>query len=143
MYLCELVRNSAYDGTEESERIFRLFLNTLHFIEKYEKAETIKKEETTDTNIDKKEKKGSFTLPVLKSIFEIRLMSELGFTPEFNSQTGFAKAVNYICQADLKKLWCFSVSKSLASELSHYAENYTLKCMERGFSSLDFYNGVK
>jgi hypothetical protein len=93
MYFVKAVRES-----EESETL-RLLLNSLHFLEK------------TD-----------FPKDLLKVIFQIRLLTEVGYTPL--TIKGFEKTITYIETAPLEKLWNFRTNN--INKLAAYAN----KCME-------------
>lgn len=137
--------------------ILRLFLNTLHFLEK-------------DLRNEK----------MLKSIFELRLMSEIGFMPDivgchscgafepneafFSMKDGcfFCKecfsgnpynfykinisvlsSVRHIVLTDFDRLFNFRTSENTMNILSDFAEKYLLFCLERNFRTLDFYKSLK
>jgi DNA repair protein RecO (recombination protein O) len=92
-YFAKIVRESG-----ESETI-RLLLNSLHLLEKSNKP-----------------------LPLLRSIFQIRLLTEIGYTPLLVS--GLEKVIEYIETAPIERLWKFHTGNM--EKLSEYAEY----CME-------------
>lgn len=139
-----------------SENILRLFLNTLHYLEKNLRSEQL-----------------------LKAIFEIRLMSEIGFMPDVlacrecgnfepdgvffsvtdgtfictdccNSAYGNSfrldspafSAVRHIVLTDFDRLFNFRVSEKTLGQLSEFSESYIISQLERNFRTLDFYKSV-
>ncbi|GHU53360.1 hypothetical protein FACS1894132_05290 [Clostridia bacterium] len=88
-YFTKLARES-----NESETL-RLLLNSLHFLEK-----------------------SKMSLPLLKAIFEIRLLTELGYAPL--TIKGLEKTIKYIETAPIEKLWSFSTNN--IEKLSEYSE---------------------
>lgn len=64
-YFSEVLRYCCVEEQSTNNEILRLFLNTLYFLEKGLRSE-----------------------PLLKSIFELRLMSEIGFMPNIAACTG-------------------------------------------------------
>ena len=51
-------------------------------------------------------------------------------------------AMRYICFADPKKIFSFSIPDGAAKQLSDLAEAYVAAQLERGFSSLDYWKSV-
>ncbi len=52
------------------------------------------------------------------------------------------EALRYICAADPKKIFSFTVSEQAMHELSGITESYLCMRLERGFSTLDFYKSL-
>jgi len=145
-------------GSEKQpESIMRLALNTLHYLEKGLREESM-----------------------LKSIFELRLMSETGFMPDvlacrncggyepekifFSIREGcffcgdcycgdgtggrfispaVLSAVRHIVLSDFERLYNFKVSQESMGVLSKLSEEYLLSRTERNFRTLDFYKCIK
>lgn len=140
-----------------SENILRLFLNTLHYLEKGLRDERL-----------------------LKAVFELRLMSEIGYMPDIVACRGCGayepeelffsigsggfcctdcfggsdddnyikvklpvlSAVRHIVLADFDRLFNFRVSEGTMSRLAALAEDYLTVHLERSFQTLDFYKSV-
>lgn len=137
--------------------ILRLFLNTLHFLEK-----------------DLRDEK------MLKAVFEFRLMAEIGFMPDvticrgcgaFEPQELFfsisescfyckdcfrgnpddwhminisvLSAMRHILLTDFDRLFNFRTSENTMNMLSRLSEKYLTAKLERNFRTLDFYKSVK
>lgn len=157
-YFAEVLRFCIKPETQSGD-IMRLLLNCLHYLETGERPEAL-----------------------LKAVFELRLMSEIGFMPDivacgrcgayepeelffFMSAGGFCcaecfdkdfgdtdymkiklpvlSAVRHIVLTDFDRLFNFRVSEGTQQQLSALAEVYALTHLERGFQTLDFYNGIK
>lgn len=152
-YFADVLRYSTAERTGSGD-VLRLFLNTLHFLEKGLRSEKM-----------------------LKPIFELRLMSEIGFMPDiiccrgcgvfepaelyfsvmgggfvcpdcadkeqlendFKMELPVLSAVRHIVLADFSRLFNFRLTESLLNTLSDFSENYILSHLERSFSTLDFY----
>ncbi|MBO5320123.1 MAG: DNA repair protein RecO [Ruminococcus sp.] len=155
-YFADVLRFSTAERTD-SGNVMRLFLNTLHFLEK-----------------------GLRNEKMLKSIFELRLMSEIGFMPDvvccrgcgafepkelyfsvmgggfvcpdcaggeqlendFKMELPVLSAVRHIVLADFSRLFNFRLSEHALDRLSVFAEIYILSHFERSFSTLDFYKNL-
>lgn len=154
-YFAEVLRYCA--EPQPDNNILRLFLNTLHFLEKDLRDERL-----------------------LKSIFELRLMSEIGFMPDivgcrdcgifepnealFSMKDGcfFCKncfsgnpnefysinisvlsSVRHILLTDFDRLFNFRISENSMNILSDFTEKYLSFCLERTFRTLDFYKSLK
>ena len=52
-------------------------------------------------------------------------------------------AMRYVLAADGKRLLSFSLTPEALEEFSHACERYILRCLERGFTTLDFYKSVQ
>lgn len=139
-----------------SENIARLFLNTLHYLEKNLRSELL-----------------------LKSIFELRLMSETGFMPDvlgcricgdfepqelyfsvknggflcknccnsldeysFKMKLPVLQTVRHIILADFDRLFNFRISDNTLERLSVFSESYIISHLERNFNTLDFYKSL-
>lgn len=137
--------------------IMRLFLNTLHFLEK-----------------DLRDEK------MLKAVFELRLMSETGFMPDilacrdcglfepseiffsvrescfycpdcfhgnpdawYKVKISVLSAMRHILLSDFSRLYNFRTSDETMNKLSVIAENYLISHLERNFPTLDFYKSLK
>lgn len=152
-YFAEVLR-FCIEQQPQNKDVMRLFLNTLHYLEKDLRTEKI-----------------------LRCIFELRIMSEIGFMPEivacrecgcfepeelcFSIDNGgfycsgcfdgeltqnFLKiklpvlnAVRHIVLADFDRLFNFRVSENVLECLSAITESYLKTHLERGFQTLDFY----
>lgn len=154
-YFADVVRFCAEPQPDND--ILRLFLNTLHFLEK-----------------DLRDEK------MLKAIFELRLMSEIGFMPDivmcrgcgafeppelffsvrescfyckdcfkFNPDEWYKinisvlSAMRHILLTDFNRLFNFRTSENTMNVLSHIAEKYLVSHLERNFRTLDFYKSLK
>ena len=51
-------------------------------------------------------------------------------------------AMRYICFAEAKKIFSFSIPNEASKQLSDVAEAYVTAQLERGFSSLDYWKSV-
>ncbi|MBR6386191.1 MAG: DNA repair protein RecO [Ruminococcus sp.] len=155
-YFSDILRYCIQEKSD-GENIIRLFLNTLHFLEKGLRSEK-----------------------QLKAIFELRLMSETGFMPDvlvcrkcgtfepqelyFNVPDGsfvckdcfsgeynnffsvklpVLSAVRHIVLTDFDRLFNFRVSEETLEILSEFAEAYIQAHTERSFNTLDFYKSLK
>ena len=155
-YFAEVLRYSTAELTD-SGNVLRLFLNTLHYLEK-----GLRPEEQ------------------LKSIFELRLMSEIGYMPDvlacrvcgcfepeeisFSVMNGgfcctdcleedssgdgiilklpVLSAIRHIVLTDFDRLFNFRVSDETQKKLSVFSENYLISHLERNFRTLDFYKSI-
>ncbi|MGN0580514.1 MAG: DNA repair protein RecO [Ruminococcus sp.] len=155
-YFADILRSCIQQQSQRSD-IMRLFLNTLHYLEKGMRAEK-----------------------QLKCIFELRLMSEIGYMPSIvacrecgafepekavfrisdgsfccdscfrsdNSEGYFSiskavlNAVRHIVLVDFDRLFNFKMSEQSLNALYEVSEAYTLAHLERGFGTLDFYNSL-
>lgn len=154
-YFADIVRFCTPELTS-SENIARLFLNTLHYLEKNLRSELL-----------------------LKSIFELRLMSETGFMPDvlgcricgdfepqelyfsvknggflcknccsspdeysFKMKIPVLQTVRHIVLADFDRLFNFRVSDNTLERLSVFSESYIISHLERNFNTLDFYKSL-
>lgn len=155
-YFADVLRFSIGQQTQNGD-IMRLFLNTLHYLEKELRSEQI-----------------------LKSIFELRLMSEIGFMPNIlacqecgsyepdevffcindgaffcsgcfdssDSQDFFKiklpvlNAIRHIVLVDFNRLFNFRLSDSLINSLSMISEEYLKAHLERNFPTLEFYKSI-
>ncbi|OQB14740.1 MAG: DNA repair protein RecO [Firmicutes bacterium ADurb.Bin193] len=142
-YFCDLICEVATDGADGGD-ILRLALNTLYILTKND------------------------NLPLIKAVFELRLMCVSGFAPSVLScavcagqenltrfdvsggvccescggvkiSAGTIDALRHVCECDLKKLFSFNVSKAVLDELSSVAENYIVSQTGRSFKSLKYY----
>lgn len=160
-YFADILRFCCVEEKSGNGDILRLFLNTLHYLEKNLREERF-----------------------LKSIFELRFMSEIGFMPnvlgcricgcyepdelffgisdgdfccadcflhksDFDKNTDFFKiklpvlnAVRHIVLADFDRLFNFRVSDSVQQRLSMISESYLTAHLERSFSTLEFYKSL-
>jgi DNA repair protein RecO (recombination protein O) len=160
-YFADVLRFCCTDERTGNGDVMRLFLNTLHYLEKNLRSE-----------------------PQLKSIFEMRLMAEIGYMPDilacrncgcfepeefFFSASGggflcgecfpcreisaenqdyiklklpVLNAVRHIVLADFDRLFNFRVSDSVQSALSELTEAYLTAHLERSFNTLDFYKSL-
>ncbi|MBO5103440.1 MAG: DNA repair protein RecO [Ruminococcus sp.] len=137
--------------------IMRLFLNTLHYLEKNLRDEKM-----------------------LKAIFELRLMSEIGLMPDvlacrecgvfepeelffsvrescfcckdcfhgnadewYKVKISVLSAMRHILLSDFDRLYNFRTSPETMNRLSLIAENYLVFHLERNFRTLDFYKSLK
>ena len=154
-YMAEILRFCAEPQPDND--ILRLFLNTLHFLEK-----------------DLRDEK------MLKSIFELRLMAEIGFMPDivmcrecgayepaelyfsihegcfccmeclkFNPEEwhriniSVLSAMRHILLTDFDRLFNFKTSENTMNILSRLSEKYLTAKLERSFKTLDFYKSVR
>lgn len=156
-YFAEVLRYSTAELTD-SGNVLRLFLNTLHYLEKSLRSED-----------------------QLKSIFELRLMSEIGYMPDvlacrvcgcfepeeisFSIMNGgfcctdcldedspeegsirlklpVLSAIRHIVLTDFDRLFNFRVSDETQKKLSVFSENYLISHLERNFRTLDFYKNL-
>lgn len=154
-YFADIVRSCIPEFTD-SKNTTRLFLNTLHYLEKNQRSEKL-----------------------LKSIFELRLMSEIGFMPNvlgccicgnfepqelyFSVKSGgflctdcctapdkhsfklklpVLMAVRHIVLADFDRLFNFRVSDNTLERLSGFSESYLISHLEKNFKTLDFYKSL-
>lgn len=160
-YFADVLRYCCVEERTCSSDVLRLFLNTLHYLEKNLRDERL-----------------------LRSIFELRLMSEIGFMPDvlacrvcgcyepekivFSiSDGGFCcedcfsaadsiggsgnflkirlpvlNAVRHIVLAGFDRLFNFRVSDSVQQVLSLISESYLTEHLERSFDTLDFYKSL-
>lgn len=154
-YFADIVRFCTPESTD-SENVARLFLNTLHYLEKNLRSEQL-----------------------LKSIFELRLMSETGFMPDvlgcrvcgnfepevlyFSVKSGVffcndccnspdeysfklklpvLSAIRHIVLSDFDRLFNFRVSENTLQQLSAFSESYIISHLEKNFNTLDFYKSL-
>lgn len=155
-YFADVLRY-CIDPEAQSGDIMRLYLNTLHYLEKGLRNEAL-----------------------LKSVFELRLLSEIGYMPDvvacrgcgafepaelffsvddggfYCSECGkelenekymrlklpVLRALRHIVLSDYERLFNFRVSDEMQKKLSVFTENYLLTHIERGFQTLDFYNSL-
>ncbi len=155
-YFADVLRSCIEQQTQNSD-IMRLFLNTLHYLEKDLRTEKL-----------------------LKCIFELRIMSEIGYMPAvvacrecgcyepeelffsigdggffcsdcfdgdisrdfFKIKLPVLNAVRHIVLADFDRLFNFRVSDSVMERLSVITESYLKAHLERGYQTLDFYKSL-
>ncbi len=154
-YFAEILRFTTASLTD-SGNVLRLFLNTLHFLEKGLRSE-----------------------PMLKAIFELRLMSETGFMPDviccrecgafepkelyfsfkncaflcsqcavLNDDDVYKltltelSAIRHIVLADFDRLYNFRIPEKSLKKLASFSEQYILSQLERNFFTLDFYKSL-
>ena len=154
-YFADILRFTTVSLTD-SGNVLRLFLNTLHFLEKGLRSEIM-----------------------LKSVFELRLMSEIGFMPDIvccrecgsfepdeiyfslknccflcsecrdKSDSDFYKltiseltAIRHIVLADFDRLFNFRLSDESYARLGDFSELYIKSRIERNFNTLDFYKNL-
>lgn len=157
-YFADILRFCTASLTD-SGNVLRLFLNTLHFLEKGLRSEAL-----------------------LKSVFELRLMAEIGFMPDivccrscgsfepdeiyfsmkdccfrccncgsvdensYKLTISELSAIRHIVLADFNRLFNFRLSDESLSKLADFSELYIKSQLERNFNTLDFYksfNGKK
>lgn len=155
-YFSDVIRFCINPETHSGE-VLRLFLNTLHYLEKGFRDEKM-----------------------LKAVFELRLMSEIGYMPDIlacrgcgsfepeelffsisdgrffckdcftgNSDSDFIKmktpvlsAIRHIVLVDFDRLFNFRVSDRVMEKLSVSAESYLISHLERNFQTLEFYKSL-
>lgn len=154
-YFADVLRYSTAELTD-SGNVLRLFLNTLHFLEKGLRSEVM-----------------------LKSVFELRLMTETGFMPDviccrncgcfepdelyFSLKNGGftcscctvdtdtescklklteLSAVRHIVLADFDRLFNFRMPDESMYRLAFFSENYIKSHLERSFNTLEFYKSL-
>lgn len=155
-YFSDVIRFCINPETHSSE-VLRLFLNTLHYLEKGLRDEKL-----------------------LKAVFELRLMSEIGYMPDIlacrgcgsfepeelffsisdgrffckdcftgSSDSDFIRmktpvlsAVRHIVLVDFDRLFNFRVSDRVMEKLSVSAESYLISHLERNFQTLEFYKSL-
>lgn len=122
-YLMKLANDGVPEGmTEGCKEILRLLLNSLHFI-----ANTPKDPE------------------LVVHIFEIRLLSDLGFQPRI-TDTGVEveqgvvplsesarKAVAHIVSAPMEQIFRFAVSPEVLAELDVFCKGFVERCMGKSY----------
>ena len=83
---------------------------------------------------------------LLKAVFELAAMRFSGFGPDTGDLAdmpkGAAEALRYISEAELPRLFSFTLDGADLDRLSHMAESALLEQIERSFSSLDFYKEI-
>lgn len=153
-YFADVLRFSTV-SLADSGNVLRLFLNTLHFLEKELRSEIM-----------------------LKSVFELRLMAEIGFMPDivccrdcgvfepeelyfsfqdfcfrcsncsesdlnnYKLTISELSAIRHIVLADFNRLFNFRLSDESLSRLSDFSELYIKSHLERNFNTLDFYKSL-
>lgn len=154
-YFADVLKYSTAELTDSGD-VLRLFLNTLHFLEKGLRSEAM-----------------------LKAIFELRLMSEIGFMPDIVAcrecgafepkelyfslkSCGFIckdcahttdescvhlyvselSAIRHIVLSDFNRLFNFRMPEDNLHRLGDFSEAYTKSRLERNFITLDFYNSL-
>lgn len=155
-YFAEVLRFSTAELTD-SGNVLRLFLNTLHFLEKGLRSEKM-----------------------LKAVFELRLLSEIGYMPDvlacrecgvfepeelyfsvsdggfccadcyseeygdncFKLKLPVLSAIRHIVLADFERLFNFRLSDESLDKLSEFSESYLTSHLERKFKTLDFYKSL-
>lgn len=162
-YMAEVLRFCCVEeqSSENDNETIRLFLNTLHYLEKELRSEEL-----------------------LKCIFELRLMAEIGYMPnvlgcgecgdydlerayfsvseggfvcadchgeaeelsmnltEYDMGAGEINAVRHIVLADYDRLFNFRISESVQRKLTQITEDYLTSHLERSFGTLDFYKSL-
>lgn len=158
-YMGDGLKFAVMEGNYGSEP-FRLFLNTLHFLEEGSRSQTL-----------------------LKAIFELRLASDIGMMPDLlccrhcgvysadpmylhcqdgyliccdcvNSLVGgqskdliplsptLLHAFRYVALTDFSKLWSFKLSGALEDALGAVTERYYLAHVGKYFATLNFYKEI-
>lgn len=160
-YFADVIRFCCTEEHPGNGEVMRLFLNTLHYLEKNLRSEEL-----------------------LRCIFELRLISEIGFMPnivacrfcgryepdelyfnilnaDFCCDECYLKFVNendnrdclklklpvlnsvrHIVLADFDRLFNFRVSDSVLSALSAFSESYLNVRLEHTFKTLEFYKSL-
>lgn len=155
-YFADVLRFCIHPEAQSAD-VLRLFLNTLHYLEKGLRSEA-----------------------QLKALFELRLMSEIGYMPDiimcrgcgaFEPEelffpidgSGFLcsdcfdsdeledyykiklpvlHSIRHILLTDFDRLFNFRVSDNTLSVLSEVAEKYLIYHLERSFDTLEFYKSL-
>lgn len=121
-YFCELLATEGEENTPV-DGMLRLALNSLYAL-----------------------CKKLYPPAIIKAAFELRFISMVGYCPSqallAEISPAAANAAQYILQADLKKLFSFSLDDVSVKQLADFAENYICKMLERGFKTLDFYKSI-
>lgn len=155
-YLSDILRFST-PPEEPAKEPLRLFLNTLHFLDK-----------------------GNRDTEQLKITFELRIMCELGLTPQlvgchncfkfsdekmyFNLYDGrlcckncldeyeayrsmtlnetMLHTIRYICLSEFEKIFYFKISQDCQKKLSMITERYMKIQFGKAFASLDYYKKI-
>lgn len=112
-YLAELILYFYREAeSENSNKTLRLLLNSLHFIEK-----------------------GAMPLSIIKSYFELKLLTIQGYMPNNSDEI-----IKHICTAEIDVLW--KKTPENIKELTDFSEKYLKKITERNFKTLEFYNNI-
>ncbi|MBQ2802806.1 MAG: DNA repair protein RecO [Lachnospiraceae bacterium] len=79
--------------------------------------------------------------PLIQSIFELKAIAVNGEFPGVPSDTKLEEstiyALNYIVNSPIEKLYTFTVTERVLGELTHIAEEYRKRFMDRNFKSLE------
>ena len=153
-YFCELAYVFGENGTANPEML-RLFLNSLHFLNKEKRYP-----------------------PLIKAITELRLAVLSGYSPNLiacdncgkfednmmkfcltdgslicseceakpnsvNIDSALLSAMRHIIYSEFSKLYSFTLSEKSADRLSDITSLYITTQSDRSFSALDFYRSVK
>ena len=155
-YFADVLRFCIHPEAQSAD-VLRLFLNTLHYLEKDLRSEA-----------------------QLKALFELRLMSEIGYMPDiimcrgcgafepeelffridgggflcsdcfdsdefddyYKIQLPVLHSIRHIVLTDFDRLFNFRVSDNTLTVLSEVAEKYLLYHLERSFNTLEFYKSL-
>lgn len=118
VYFSDLLRNFALEG-QDTGRVLRLMLNTLFYL-------------TENNDYDR-----------VKAVFELRLMAECGFLPDFANLSGYSdsciQAVKYITECPMQKLFSFNADTPTLKQLNTFAESNVLLHLSYRPRSLEYY----
>ena len=118
VYFSDLICGYVPEG-QESGGVLRLMLNTLFFL-------------TEHNDCDK-----------IKAVFELRLMAECGFLPDYGNISGYGnsciQAIKYITECPVQKVFSFNAYTPTLKQLSAFAERNVLLHLNYRPKSLDYY----
>lgn len=157
-YFSEIIKSCVMPH-DSAETVLRLYLNSLHFLEK-----------------------GNREISMLKSIFELRILVEIGLMPDilgcirckeyenisvyFNCTNGYficsnclkdgdnlskfillnkteLHIVRYIILSEFDKLFSFKTSEKTLKTLAKLTQEYLLIHLNKRFKTLEFYNSLQ
>lgn len=100
--------------------------------------------------------KGSIPIDLIKSIYELRILSISGFMPDLTTTGDFKplylnsinnesviKSIKYIIYSDVNLLFNFIINDESINSLNNFTERYLKEQLEREIPSLEFYKSIK
>ena len=118
VYFSDLLCSYAPQG-QESGGVLRLMLNTLFYLTEHDDHDRV------------------------KAVFELRLMAECGFLPDYDNMSGYTnsciQAIKYITECPMQKMFSFETDFPTLKQLCTFAERNVLLHLGYRPRSLEYY----
>ena len=152
-YFCELAYKFGETGNPNTEML-RLFLNSLHFLNKEKQYGPLIKAITElrlcvlsgySPNLVACDECGAFEDEIMYFCFENGSLCCSKCTPKPDSvqiDLSLLSAMRHIVYSEFSKLYSFRLGESSADRLSEITSRYIMVQSDQHFPTLDFYNGI-